>query len=131
MLCQAQKGKGKGAMVSSVQVTAVSISFCQHLGDSLSAIWSTSNATGVQVSLCPGLQGSSVQQLSLLTSALPCTPATFAWFARVHAHSLSRVLLCDPKVYSPPGSSVHGDSPDENTGYVAMSSSNGSHQCRD
>ena len=96
------EGKGEGchgvicpsdSRLHPLQSPAVSISFCQHLGDSLSAIWSTSNVTGVQVSLRPGLQGSSVQQLSLLTSALPCTPATFAWFARVHAHSLSRVLL--------------------------------------
>ena len=29
---------------------------------------------------------------------------------------LSRVRLCDPMDCSPPGSSVHGDSPDENTG---------------
>ena len=32
------------------------------------------------------------------------------------AQSFSRVRLCDPMDYSPPGSSVHGDSPDKNTG---------------
>ena len=30
--------------------------------------------------------------------------------------ALSRPTLCTPKHYSPPGSSVHGDSPGENTG---------------
>ena len=35
----------------------------------------------------------------------------------VHAKSLQMCLpLCDPMDYSPPGSSVHGDSPDKNTG---------------
>ena len=28
----------------------------------------------------------------------------------------SCLTLCDPMDYSPPGSSVHGDSPDKNTG---------------
>ena len=28
----------------------------------------------------------------------------------------SRLTLCDPMDYSPPGSSVHGDSPGKNTG---------------
>ena len=32
------------------------------------------------------------------------------------AESLSRVRLCDPKDCSPPGFSVHGDSPGKNTG---------------
>ena len=35
---------------------------------------------------------------------------------RVCAAVLSPVWLCDPMAYSPPGSSVHGDSPGKNTG---------------
>ena len=34
----------------------------------------------------------------------------------MHTQPLSRVRLCDPMDYSPPGSSVHGDSPGKNTG---------------
>ena len=37
--------------------------------------------------------------------------------AHVHAKSLHPYpTLCDPMDYSPPGSSVHGDSPGKNTG---------------
>ena len=38
--------------------------------------------------------------------------------ARVHARSVSQSdpTICDPMVHSPPGSSVHGDSPGKNTG---------------
>ena len=36
--------------------------------------------------------------------------------AYVRASSLSRLTLCDPVDCSPPGSSVHGDSPGKNTG---------------
>ena len=37
---------------------------------------------------------------------------------RVHARSVSQSdpTICDPMVHSPPGSSVHGDSPGKNTG---------------
>ena len=38
------------------------------------------------------------------------------WNTCVWAYSLSCVQLCDPMDCSPPGSSVHGDSPAENTG---------------
>ena len=40
--------------------------------------------------------------------------STFCVF--VHALWLSRVRLCDPMDCSPPGSSVHGDSPGKNIG---------------
>ena len=43
-------------------------------------------------------------------------------------HSLT---LCDPIDCSPSGSSVHGDSPVKNTGWVTMPSSRGSSQRRD
>ena len=38
--------------------------------------------------------------------------------------------LCDPMDYSPPGSSIHGDSPSKKTEWVAMPSSRGSSQPR-
>ena len=44
---------------------------------------------------------------------------------------LSVVSDSDPTECSPPGSSVHGDSPGKNTGVVAMPSSSGSSQPRD
>ena len=40
-----------------------------------------------------------------------------------HSLSLSRIGLCDPVAHSPPGSSVHGDSPGKNTGVVVIPSS--------
>ena len=39
--------------------------------------------------------------------------------------------LCDPMDCSPPGSSVHGDSPGKNTGVVCHALLQGSSQCRD
>ena len=39
--------------------------------------------------------------------------------------------LCDFMDYSPPGSSIHGDSPGKYTEWVAMPSSRGSSQPRD
>ena len=39
--------------------------------------------------------------------------------------------LCDPMDSSPPGSSVHGDSPGKNTGVGCMPSSRGSSQPKD
>ena len=47
----------------------------------------------------------------------------YCWFFSsdlvVHSKSLqSRLTLCDPIDHSPPGSSVHGDSPGKNTGVV-------------
>ena len=39
--------------------------------------------------------------------------------------------LCDPMECSPPGSSVHGDSPGKNTGVAPMPSSRGSSHLRD
>ena len=42
----------------------------------------------------------------------------------------SCLTLCDPMDCSPPGSSVHGDSPGKNTGEVAMPSCMGSSQPR-
>ena len=45
--------------------------------------------------------------------------------------TLSCPTLCNPMDCSPPGPSVHGDSPDKNTGVVAMPSSRGSSQPRD
>ena len=41
------------------------------------------------------------------------------------------LTLCNPIDCSPPGSSVHGNSPGKNTGVVAMPSSRGSFQPRD
>ncbi|CAI9171160.1 unnamed protein product [Rangifer tarandus platyrhynchus] len=41
------------------------------------------------------------------------------------------LTLCDPMGCCPPGSSVHGDSPDKNTGGGCMPSSRGSSQHRD
>ena len=48
----------------------------------------------------------------------PCTGSKeLLWKVRVHAQPLQPCLtLCNPAGCSPPGSSVHGDSPDENTG---------------
>ena len=47
------------------------------------------------------------------------------------AQLLSRVRLCNAMDCSPPGSSVHGDSPGKNTGVVSMPSSRGSSQFMD
>ena len=50
----------------------------------------------------------------------------------VHAKSLqSCPTVCNLMDWSPPGSSVHGDSPGKNTEWVAMPSSRGSSQSRD
>ena len=50
----------------------------------------------------------------------------------IHAKSLQLwATLCDPMDSSPPDSSVHGDSPDKNTGVGCMPSSRGSSQPRD
>ena len=43
----------------------------------------------------------------------------------------SCLTLCNPIDYSPPGSSVHGIFPGNDTGVVAISSSRGSSQPRD
>ena len=53
-------------------------------------------------------------------------------FACMHAQSLqSRLTLCDPVDCSPPGSSVHGDSPAKNTGVGCHTFSRGSSGRRD
>ena len=53
-------------------------------------------------------------------------------FACMHAQSLqSRLTLCDPVDCSPPGSSVHGDSPAKNTGVGCHTFSRRSSQPRD
>ena len=50
----------------------------------------------------------------------------------MHTKSLQLCpTLCDPMDYSPPGSSVHGNSPGKNTEWVAMPSSRGSSSPRD
>ena len=56
------------------------------------------------------------EHLLILAPALSCV---------LRAYLLSQVWLCDPMDCSPPGSSVHGDSPGKNIG-VAISSSKGS-----
>ena len=67
-----------------------------------------------------------------------------AWHAAVHGATESQtrlrdqtelncsvLSLCDPMNCSPPGSSVHGDSPGKILEWVAMPSSRGSSQSRD
>ena len=60
------------------------------------------------------------------------TNSTFWYFSYILLFiAQSCQTLCDPLDFSPPGSSVHGASPDKNSGVVAMPSSSGSSQPRD
>ena len=57
------------------------------------------------------IQGSNLYLLHWLPDSLPLSHQC------IHSWSLSHVLLfCDPMDCSPPGSTVHRDSPDKNTG---------------
>ena len=50
-----------------------------------------------------------------MASSAVTVATVYSWLLIVHAHSVVSTL-CDPVDCSPPGSSVHGDSPGKNTG---------------
>ena len=64
----------------------------------------------MNITVCEGFFGSDKQ--SLVSSSLPIS------FNHPESESVSAsvITLCNPRDWSPPGSSVHGDSPGKNKG---------------
>ena len=83
--------------------------------------------------LNPGIQPVSSASPALRVDSLPLSHRGSPKLvdAVLYLVTQSCLTLCDPRDYSPPGSSVPGDSAGKNTGGVAMPSSRGSSQPRD